>query len=316
MKKNIYNLLATLIGIFGLGFTAKVSRADCSIRENDSIEIPINIQFKNPDFKTKWVYNSLEPSLRVLHKSYDLTPQSSTISNGRLEVIFCIDADDSSKLLPEFTVNLASRSLTIRSRPIKWEKVTTSKSGIDTESNQGKMTTINLLNQPDPDWIIIKKAELLYNSEGTPRIDVLVHNFTKESHSGFELKLYWRIDDDSYDIFCVNYPGVITYEIPIEVEFGKEDISIASGDIQFQELIQRNASLGIGCGGAILKANLGNIGQLPSENILRIRYVFNEIQTENIFLSTTEEEIFNAPGERQILITGDRVYPKTIKVLD
>ena len=72
---------------------------------------------------------------------------------------------------------------------LTFQVVYTTKNGQDIKTKQGKMPTIHFVDQADPDWVIVKQPHLLYNSEGLPRIDIHVHNFTKTPHSGFELSL-------------------------------------------------------------------------------------------------------------------------------
>lgn len=186
------------------------------------------------------------------------------------------------------------------------------------------MPTIQFVDQVDPDWIIIKQAELLHDSNGIPRIDIQIYNFTNKPHDGFELKFNWIINAE-YDHMCMLFPGIITKKIPIEIKFEKNNVSVASGDLQFQELIQRNSSYQRYCGGAKLKANLGNIGQLPSAEILRIRYVFNKEMLGNTFLRnpnnfkaffsiTTGIPTHYLEIKPLFVITGNNVFPSKIQL--
>ena len=111
---------------------------------------------------------------------------------------------------------------------------------------------------------------------------------------------------------CLSASHSSYYEIPIEVQF-KQGVSIASGDLQSTELIQRNSRTTVkineegGCDKEMnLKVDLGNIGQLQSEEILRIRYVFNEIEQPEI------KNLFYGIGT--ISIAGEKVYPSTIRL--
>ena len=124
---------------------------------------------------------------------------------------------------------------------------------------------------------------------------------------------------------CYLHPGIITKKIPIEIKFEKKDISIASGDLQFQELIQRDSSYKRYCGGVSLNADLGNIGQLPSAEILRVRYVFNKEILGNLlftnsnyfkyfFYKTSGVPIDNITIKRLFLIIGNNVFPSKIKL--
>ncbi|MEO1673319.1 MAG: hypothetical protein AAFR77_21495, partial [Cyanobacteria bacterium J06631_2] len=232
--------------------------------------------------------------------------------------------EDLNNLDQQLKVNFASRSLTISTRPIRWEKDVINKNGQDIQIKQGKMPTIHFIDQADPDWIIVKQAELLHDSNGIPRIDLQIHNFTKKLHDGFELKLDWILDATN-DPMCSLYPGIITTEIPIEVKFEKKDVSIASGDLQFQELIQRDSSYKRYCGGASFNANLGNIGQLPAAEILRVRYVFNKEILGNSLLTNLKSfklffhidsgiSIHNITTKRLLLITGNNVFPSIIRL--
>ena len=315
--KKLKIFLAIAIGITSISFSTKASQAECILREQGSIEIPLVFEFKKKEFRTKWIYNSLEPSLKLPNLSPPLTPVSSVVNNSKLELSFCLKAENLPKPNSKFKVNFASRSLTISARPIQWTNVVVNENGQDIKIKQGKMPTIQLIEQPDPDWVIVKQAQLLYSSKNLPRIDIEVHNFTKKPHSGFELKLDLFFPPTS---LC-HWPDPIHKEIPVEIEFYKGNILISAGDLQFSELIRRKALVdGDPClRGTSLKANFGNVGQLGAEEILRFRYVFNETGLE-LFkildpLSGSGRHTGGyIIGAGQILITGERVYPSTIQL--
>ena len=175
MKRKI---LEIAIGIIGILCTPNTLKAECEPVEKSTVEIPIVFEFKNQFFRNKWVYNSLESNLKLSNKSYNQKPQSSIVNNGRLELTFCVEEEDFSELNTELKINFASRSFTVIARPVQWEKNVITKNKQDLEIKRGKMPVINFVNQPDPDWIILKNAELLYTPNGTPRIDIYIYNST------------------------------------------------------------------------------------------------------------------------------------------
>ena len=89
--KIIKNILGIAIGIIGICFTAKAAQAECPVREKGSVEIPMVFEFEKSEFRTEWVYDSLEPNLQLPNSSFNLTPESSTINDGKLKLTFCVE---------------------------------------------------------------------------------------------------------------------------------------------------------------------------------------------------------------------------------
>ena len=159
------------------------SRAQClqPYSNSDRVEINVVFEFQNSQYQTDRIYNSLEPKLKLPGGNEETRPETTRRRDERLETVFCVDASDVPPLNSKFVVKFGPRRLTISSRPITWSE-TSIKDRKGKNLREGKMSTIYLLGQAEPNWPMFQSARLLKrigNNKWT--LEVIVDN--KSDHA-------------------------------------------------------------------------------------------------------------------------------------
>jgi len=124
------------------------------------IEVPIVFEFKEPTFRTEPIYRSVCPTLVIGKQSFE-RPRSKT-ENGRLEASFQVP-ESALGSQPEFHLKLGSRVLSVTPRPITWQTKENDSGG--KPEREGRMSTVYLLDQPDPNWPVFQAARILVGPE-------------------------------------------------------------------------------------------------------------------------------------------------------
>lgn len=312
MRKQCCLILSSVI----VAGYAIVSQAQCinQYSASDKVEIPIVFEFQDSQHRLDWIYNSLEPKIKLPTKPQRSDPTNMQVQDGKLRITYCIAAEEMPRLNSKFLAYFGPRELSVSSRPISWSN-TDFKSPKGDKLRQGRMASVFFLGQPSPDWVIVRRAEWLINAEGFPRIEVEVHNFASNTHPGFELIL----DFTDSSTRCMSIPVTVT--VPLALSFSKGNIKLASGDPQFSELINREAKFEIGpCGELDFEARIGKTGPLQGNAVLTIRYTFNQKTPPRIRKIPRDRNYkpvitdIYALEYRSIYINGERAFPTSMKI--
>lgn len=139
----------------------KTSRGQCVKEDSyqDEVAIKVIFEFKSAANRTDRIYKSLEPRLKP-PKSYEERPSQENIVGDRLESLFCLAPSDVPPLNSPFLIYFGPRKYSINSRPTTWRE-TDFKDPNGKKFREGTMSTIFLLNQPDPDWPVIQSSRVL-----------------------------------------------------------------------------------------------------------------------------------------------------------
>src|SRR5918911_1740427 len=276
-----------------------IGNAQCKTGE---IKIPVIFEFKSAEYRLQEIYNSLDPKIQ-LAISEPIRPSSERILDGKLELDFCVYPISFSAVNSSFSGFFGPRKITISRRQMK---------------SQNEMATIWMLDQDDPDWIIVQNAKWIPKANGSPTLDIEVLNPTNNNQSGVTLFL----DFSKFPKLkaCLR-PTPSTGRVYVSLSFNKGKIIAKSTDPQFNDLVDRYADFYIDpcVGEGYLKMELGPTGQLAAKDSLRIRYTFDmkvsadkklgglrnwRFRLEHIFLF----------GSQKIRIIGERTFPSEILI--
>lgn len=305
MKAGFFTLIYIVILICSVCETAYSQCAD-----PDAVEIPVVFEFRNAESKADWIYDSLTPRLPLLNE-HVYRARNAVNKDGRLEAKFCVLANDIPPQNSKIYFLFGIRKLEASVRPTRG----------------GMMPTIMFLNQPDPDWLIIRQPTWSLNKEKYPRLEVELFNFANATHPG--VNLTFRFERHSPILCYPSPPGFATVPVSIYIEKGK--VKVASGDPQSPELIIRQASVVKECGTLTFKGELGPSGAVQGKSALRIRYAFMQRASpirfkygrdidgstrKPVLSSLTVSDLFTLPTHREIEVIGERVFPINIEVKD
>ena len=312
--KRLSLILAFLL--YSSGASGMNCRAQClsAINKENTVLVHIAFEFRDPQFRTDWVYGSLGGQIKLPIRNTPYSPTNSGVHDGRLELDFCIHERDLPPLNAKFKAHLGPREFTISVRPIEWE----SQEMVNywgTKVKQGRMGAVFFLNQPDPDWVVAKSAGLLESADQFPRIEIELYNFSNQAIPGVQLVFrsseLWACKGDG------SPPESGT--IPISIYWEKQRLKLASGDPKFAELINRRIDFKIDeCGLTYLNADLGTTGALPPHDSVRLRYGFKEKLVSG--RKSSAKRFKRNPVSlfylvnRKIEFKGDHVFPNEIVV--
>lgn len=258
------------------------------------IKLPIIFEFKSGEFRLQEIYDSLDP--RLQEPSGEMTrPHSERITDGKLELDFCV-----SNLLAisSFSVFIGPRKIAISKRQMK---------------HANEMAIVWMLNQDDPDWLIVRNAKWVSNADGSPTFDIEVQNFANSGHSGAYLSL--DFSGIMGRLQCA-FPEPRVARIYVSLSFNKGKLIARSTDPQFDDLIKREADLFVDvCSGTgRFTMALGSTGQLAGKDHLRVRYVFKNMRIETKKGEALNVKNFSFFLNHKIRISGDRVFPAEIRI--
>jgi hypothetical protein len=215
--------------------------------------VPITFRFQDdPMTQAAWVLASLRPTLVLEQRG--LSPETTEIRDGTLILRFCAPT---AQISDRFTLTIGPRSLLLAARPIA-----------KASDGSGQMAEISLLDQPRPNWVIVKSIERLTRpSGGLPSFDVELFNFGTD-HPGGRV----QYTAGSHRFSCMfGQPG---QRVTVQVSLSGQRLRIASSDPEYpEEMIERPAEVRSGyCGSNFdVTADFGTTGRLPS-GPTRIRY--------------------------------------------
>lgn len=281
----------------------------CPFGDNDVVEIPLSFQFVSEAFQTSWAYRGLEPAIEFSSGLTLKTPEREVVTGGRLELAFCV----SKSFVPaqgSFVFHIGPRLLNTAIRPVTWRKQKVTIQGRTTTVDRGRMVPIDFL-QPDPDWVIVRRAAWLQTEKG-PQLEIVIVNPSKTSHAGVEL--HFRATNKP--LLHVGAPR--TAKVLVRFKQDKRGVKVASADPQFPELVSREATLDRGPSGEILfRTDLGQTGALANEDTLTIRYVFEEgdARQPRDPPAALLKAIY-ALQYRDIEISGERAFPRFMHAED
>ena len=238
------------IGLLFFAFAMYYPSIAYGVCAEGEIRIPIEFQFAAPDLREDWIYRSTLPRLLVKKQHVTiLAPERESTTFGIYSADFCVDSEI---LARGFKVRFGPRETTISPRPV------------DPKTNT--MTTIRLLEQPRPDWVVIKSIKkLTLATSALPVFDVEISNFGKP-YSGASVRLQARYEP----IGCAS--NSVIELIPVTVSAVKSRIKVTSADPEFPtQQIDRNASIAASGCGFDLSVDLGTVGTIP-EGPSRLRY--------------------------------------------
>jgi len=264
----------------------------------DQIKIPILFEFQNPEMRTDWVYRSLEAGLSI--------PGAYVVDrrireSGAMEVDFCISRKDVPPPNSKFSVFFGPRGFVVAARPVR----------------NGQMPTITFSDQPDPDWLIVRRALWLINSQGFPRIDLEIYNFGRSSHPGIDILFKFKSGGCDMVVagVCEGCP-----EVTVDISISSGVLDVKAGDPQFRELIRQWAMVDADqCGNLRVSARLGSTGPISSKEARLIRYTFNQkpgppgrkLPSSIRALTVGDILLFR---HRSLFPEGPRVFPHEIEI--
>jgi hypothetical protein len=245
MKFSTVHLLLALVCNGSLAVVGEA--ASCPANE---AQLPIVYRFADNGLNQKWVYASLAPL--IAYSGRPSRPLESQITESGLRVTFCVpEPDDGSS----FQVTFGRRKYTVVRRPI-----------VTAADGTKAMTPALLLDQPRPDWIIVKSLTRTdaANRRAIALLDVELYNFGRE-HNGARVSL--SIARSTGGVCWSNPPPV---QVTILASAGM--MHVLASDPQFPELVERTTTMTRSCGGGFsISADLGVTGPLP-EGPIRLRY--------------------------------------------
>jgi hypothetical protein len=298
----VYHYSFTLLAIILSACFAISAQAQCKAGE---VVIPIIYGFSGDEYKVAEIYNSLQPRLRMPN-TWPITPSGRQIQNGALELQFCVSAKDIPHEGADFWTYFGPREMKLTVRPINTQ-------------NQ-RMSVVRILDQPNPDWVIIRYAKLVLDKNLYPILEVGTRNLSGTTHSGFELEIDLR-----QRILCIG-GDVNSGDIPINFSFqaGKEgegSVIVTSRDRQFSRAVRRVGKYSLRCGEvSFLQAALGATGAMSASEDLTLQYTFDQKYTRgkkavrNI-TKPTVADFLHFEGKK-LIVRGERVFPLEVTIED
>jgi hypothetical protein len=138
----------------------------------------------------------------------------------------------------------------------------------------GVRPIIYLVDQPDPDWATVSRAEWLLNIQGEPRLDVWVTNFGDKTHGGLAVTLSLAEPKPTQGQMGCHAPPA---PVPVWLSLARGTVTAAAASLENSEMLRRPAALYRGCGIAqALAVDLGNTGPLAAKSTQVIRYELSE----------------------------------------
>lgn len=267
-------ILIIVIGVAGL--------AVAETCPDDAILVPVTFQFQSPEFQAEWMYDALEPQLTNGHV-HEVHSDSAVLA-----VDFCWRSTTTTTTT-ELEFHFGPRILKTIARPVQ----------------QKIMSRIYFLNQLDPDWLVIRRAQWIKDIKGRPAIDIDLLNYGKTDHPGAEIILILAEGGPS----CASVPKHSI--VPLQLSFIKGDLKLFSGDPVIPEPVERKAHVAIGaCGELSVELDLGGTGSLPPSESLRIRYLF---ASKAPVIPRSRGNLYTLT-ERSLFFLGDRLSPAQITI--
>jgi hypothetical protein len=244
-------LVMLALAIAGQSSFAQDGAAACQAEQT---AVPITYRFvDDPVLQSSWVLESLRPTLTLQH--HRVSPTWRKILNGTLALRFCVPT----ALIGErFTFSAGPRSLELAARPTSTDA-----------DGAARMTDIALIDQPKPNWVVVKSIEQLTRpGHSLPSFDVEVFNFGA-THPGGRIR-FSSAGDGRYRVACA-FDRV--EQITVLVSLAGQKLRIASADPEYPgELVERLADVQTSrCGGTTVTADFGPTGRLQP-GPTRIRY--------------------------------------------
>jgi len=260
--------------------------------------LQIKFRFADDDVRLPWIYKSLQPWLSV--EPHRIYPESTDVVDESLVVLYCIppDARDQSS----FTAHFGPRSYVIAARP-----------ATATPGGSLQMPSAYLVDQPRPDWVIVRSIEPHETKGGIGTIDVELDNFG-HVHPGASVTL--MMHRPGANSHCMTGGSRI---VKVEIRFAKSGVLVSSGDADFGEMIVRQGTQTINTctGAATSHIDLGTTGIL-NEGPNRIRYRIDlskrtDVTIPNSALSSEDRMmilagILGGPVELSLIVGGERVF--------
>jgi hypothetical protein len=226
--------------------------------KNGDWRIPVQYQFIDQSYQQDWIYYSLQPKLIVGNE--ETSPTRTDAIDGALQVTFCATK---TIVRSAFQVQFGPRKFLIAPRPIA-----------PRTDSADSVTPVYLVNQPDPDWVIVRsRKEIAIVGATLPAFEIELMNFGKPRR-GPNVTLFVTHPPVS----CAAPMSPVT--VPIEMVISGKRLSVASSDPEFPtDLVRRMTEIDLkGCNGYRLTISLGTMGEIP-EGPFRIRYVIHEALT-------------------------------------
>jgi hypothetical protein len=189
----------------------------------------------------------------------------------------------------------------------------------------GTMTPILFLDQPDPDWLLAESVLWLTSVDQQPRLELTLRNLSAQRHPGADVGF------GVMRLFALCAVSSGSAQIDLLFSFARGVLSIASGDPQFSEPIDRKVVFTRNpCGLNGFEADLGPTGAIEAGQIFRIRYRFPiKVSVGNVENHSFRNRDLTTGlnpgsqidvarllelGNRSVRLSGDRVYPAVNKV--
>ena len=280
-----------LIGCFVL-FSATHALAQPATKQNcspNTVSVPVTYHFKDTDAQYAWIYHSLNPTLAMVQDRVD--PISTNIEDGALKMTFCIPVPAETERL---ILRVGPRAYDLAIRPIT-----------KLSSDLREMSPILLVEQPRPDWVIVKSAKR-FETEASdlPSFEVELYNFG-QAHSGgqvvFEAFHYWSL--------CAR--GSTPARVKVQVSLSGQRLRIASSDPEYpEELVTRDAELTKNINSCsanfYLRTDFGTTGRLPPGPI-RIRYTLKRAEAKVSLTSSEQIKYYFTRGYR-LKVIGEGIW--------
>lgn len=281
-----------LIGFFVL-FSATHALAQPATEKNcspNTVSVPVTFHFRDTDAQYAWIYQSLRPTMATVQQNR-VAPISTNIENDALKMTFCIPEPAETERL---ILRVGPRAYDLAVRPIT-----------KLSSDGREMSPILLVEQPRPDWVIVKSAKRLETEAShLPSFEVELYNFG-QAHSGgqvvFEAFHYWSA--------CAM--GSAPARVKVQVSLSGQRFRIASSDPEYpEELIKRDAELTKNINSCSanfhLRADFGTTGRLPP-GPTRIRYTLKRAEA-GVPLTNSEQIKYYFTRDYQLKIIGEGIW--------
>jgi hypothetical protein len=213
------------------------------------VTVPIIYQFKEERYRLPWIYESLRASIATGEPRF--TAKSVATLDGALNMTFCVREIAGKSL----TLRVGPRVHTLVARPVQ---------------PNGQMSLVRLLDQPGPDWLVLKSVQRLEVAGASlPAYELELVNFGPE-HPGGEVAFEAR---NTSRRCAFPTPGVA---VVVNVSLAGQRFGVASADPDFpQQQVVRKADLEENfaecLGNFRLTASFGQTGKL-APGATRIRY--------------------------------------------
>jgi len=301
-----------LIIATGLGMLGGDEKAETILK--------IEFQFKSEEYRQGSIYSSMAPIIWAGLERGEVT--KTVVSDGRL-IIEARFSNFTPSRNETFELDLGPKRLKFVARPVVWSQPDIN--GWKT----GTMAPVLFLQQPDPDWMTLEKAQWLVTAADHMILELTLHNFSALPHAGVEVNLGGTEHNN-----CLMADRAFA-EIEIRFSFQKGVLTLLSSDPEFGELIRRPFTFEFHpCGTTGFWADLGPTGSIAARQIFRIRYRFPptipigkviSVGGYPVPLSENGQIAFSTllligggdpfrrqePGEGiQVRLDGERVYPQ------